>query len=88
MAVVQFLLDAQAGLAATDVVPGVNRYEVVKVRTQPTFSVSTPAAFTRGFYDSLGDRARTFDMLADGRLVARFNPAPTTMNVVDPGKKS
>ena len=30
----------------------------------------------------LGDRARTFDMLADGRLVARFNPAPTTMNVV------
>jgi serine/threonine protein kinase/Tol biopolymer transport system component len=50
-------------------VPSTDSFMFVTVKTEPTFTFTTPAAIPRGFGVSAPSNPRTFDAMPDGRVV-------------------
>lgn len=58
--------------------PGPNAFAVVRVTTQPTFSVSNAASLARGaFLEGGPNSIRSIDVLPDGRFIAVVEAAQT-----------
>ena len=59
------------------VIPGVGRYTVAPVSTQPAFTFSNPVPLPRTFQDGVSDTVRTFDVATDGRVLGIVDAGQT-----------
>ena len=66
------------------VVPGQNRYASVSVTARTAFSFTSPVEATRVFEDGLNEPVRSFDIMADGRLLGVVDSVRTSLGVAAP----